>query len=113
MTEPTGGHREPTVVKIRLTKVGRKKAPFYRVVVADSRKARDGRFIEILGVYHPIRKEPNFNVDETRALHWLRVGAQPSDTVRSIFRKLGILKKFHEEKVAAKAERAAAAPASR
>jgi small subunit ribosomal protein S16 len=93
------------VVKIRLARVGRKRAPFYRLVVADSRKPRDGRFIEILGVYHPIRKEPNFRVDEERALHWLRVGAQPSDTVRSILRKLGILKKFHEEKAAARAAR--------
>lgn len=90
------------MVKIRLTKVGRKKAPFYRVVVADSHKARDGRFIEIIGVYHPLRKEPNFRVDDERALHWLRNGAQPSDTVRSIFRKLGILKTLHEEKVAAR-----------
>jgi small subunit ribosomal protein S16 len=93
------------VVKIRLARVGRKRAPFYRLVVADAHKPRDGRFIEILGVYHPIRKEPNFRVNEERALHWLRVGAQPSDTVRSILKKLGILKKFHEEKVAVRAAR--------
>ncbi len=90
-------------MKIRLARVGRKKAPFYRLVVADSHKSRDGRFIEIIGVYHPLRTEPNFRVDEDRALHWLRVGAQPSDTVRSIFKKLGILRRFHEEKVAARA----------
>ena len=93
------------MVKIRLARVGRKRAPFYRLVVADSHKPRDGRFIEILVVYHPIRKEPNFRVNEERALHWLRVGAQPSDTVRSILKKLGILKKFHEEKAAARAAR--------
>ena len=95
------------MVKIRLARVGRKRAPFYRLVVADSRKPRDGRFIEILGVYHPIRKEPNFSVDEERALHWLRRGAQPSDTVRSILRKLGILEKFHNERAAARAARRA------
>lgn len=90
-------------MKIRLARVGRKKAPFYRLVVADARKPRDGRFIEIIGVYHPMRREPNFRVDEERAIHWLRVGAQPSDTVRSIFKKLGILRKFHEERAAARA----------
>lgn len=95
------------MVKIRLARVGRKKAPFYRLVVADQRKPRDGRFIEIIGVYHPIRRDPNFQVNEERALHWLRQGAQPSDTVRSILHRLGILKRFHEEKLAARAARQA------
>jgi small subunit ribosomal protein S16 len=93
------------MVKIRLARVGRKKAPFYRLVVADQRKPRDGRFIEIIGVYHPLRRDPNFQVNEDRALHWLRQGAQPSDTVRSILHRLGLLKRLHEEKVAARAER--------
>ncbi len=83
-------------VSIRLTRVGRKKAPAYRVVVADSRKARDGRFIEILGHYQPLTNPVDAKVDEARALKWLKDGAKPSDTVRSIFRQLGILKKFHE-----------------
>jgi len=88
-------------VKIRLARVGRRKAPYYRIVVADSRRARDGRFIEILGRYQPLQKEGNqFYVDEERALRWLGNGAIPSDTVRSIFRKLGIMRKFHEQRQA-------------
>ena len=83
-------------VKIRLARTGRLKSPAYRVVVADSRKARDGRFIEILGHYQPRQEPPRVEVDSDRALKWLKDGAVPSDTVRSIFRKLGILKKFHE-----------------
>jgi len=84
-------------VKIRMARVGRRKAPYYRIVVADSRRARDGRFIEILGRYQPLQKEGRqFFVNEERALGWLNNGAIPSDTVRSIFRKLGIMRKFHE-----------------
>lgn len=83
-------------VRIRLARVGRKKAPAYRVIVADSRKARDGRFIEILGHYQPIEAETKIQVDSERALFWMKNGAVPTDTVRSIFRKAGILKKFHE-----------------
>jgi small subunit ribosomal protein S16 len=83
-------------VKIRLARVGRRKSPAYRVVVADSHKARDGRFIEILGYYQPVGQETKVQVDADKALKWLKVGAQPSDTVRSIFRKQGILKAFHE-----------------
>ena len=82
-------------VKIRLARVGRRKSPAYRVVVADSHKPRDGRFIEILGYYQPVG-ELKVQVDSDKALKWLKVGAQPSDTVRSIFRKAGILKAFHE-----------------
>lgn len=85
-------------VRIRLARVGRRKNPAYRVVVADARKARDGRFIEILGYYQPVSAETKVQVDEAKALHWLSVGAQPSETVRSIFRKAGILKKFHESR---------------
>jgi small subunit ribosomal protein S16 len=90
------------MVKIRLTRIGRKNEPFYRVVVADQRRARDGRFIEILGQYQPVKVETHVKIDKERALYWLHQGAQPSDTVRSIFRKLGIMKEYHEAKVAAK-----------
>ena len=86
-------------VKIRLARVGRRNAPFFRVVVADSRSPRDGRFIEILGVYQPLESPTKMEVKEERVLDWLQKGAKPSDTVRSIFKKLGILKKFHELKL--------------
>lgn len=89
-------------VKIRLTRVGRKKAPFYRIVVADGRKARDGRFIEIIGIYQPLGKTPTIKVKEERALYWLGQGAIPSDTTRSILKKFGIMKTFHEIKLQAK-----------
>lgn len=82
-------------VRIRLARVGRKKSPAYRVVVADSHMKRDGRFIEILGHYQPLGEE-KVSIDSDRALHWLKVGAQPSDTVKSLMRKSGILKQFHE-----------------
>lgn len=81
---------------IRLTRTGRKKSPSYRVVVADSRKARDGRFIEILGYYLPVTADAKVEIDEERALKWMMTGARPSETVMAIFRKKGIMKKFHE-----------------
>jgi small subunit ribosomal protein S16 len=68
--------------RIRLRRMGSKKRPFYRVVVADQRSPRDGRFIEIIGKYHPLNDPSVIEIDEARALHWLRVGAQPSDQVR-------------------------------
>ena len=83
-------------VRIRLTRVGRKKSPAYRVVVADSHMKRDGRFIEILGFYQPVGAETKTQINDERALYWLKVGAQPSDTARSVLRKAGVLKKFHE-----------------
>ena len=86
------------MVRIRLARMGRKKSPAYRLVVADSRKQRDGRFIEIIGIYQPLTAETKVEVDEQKALQWLNVGAQPSDTVRSIFRKAGIMKKWHESR---------------
>lgn len=91
-------------VKIRLARHGRKKAPHYRIVVADSRFPRDGRFIEILGYYHPLNKneEEQVKVDAERALAWMAKGATPSDTCRSLLRKQGIMKTFHESKVAAR-----------
>ena len=85
-------------VKIRLKRMGAKKAPFYRVVVADSRSPRDGRFIEEIGYYNPLTEPAQIKINEERALKWLADGAQPSDTVRSLFRKQGILKKVHESK---------------
>ena len=92
------------MVKIRLTRVGRKSAPYYRLVIADSRRQRDGRFIEIVGRYQPLNKDVSQQVvcDEERMLHWLSVGAQPTETVRALLRKQGILKKHHEAKVEAK-----------
>lgn len=86
-------------VKIRLTRMGRKKAPYYRVVVADHRFPTSGRFLEILGYYHPLNKEDNqFKVDEEKALMWLNRGAKPSETIRSMFSRFGIMKKFHESR---------------
>jgi len=96
------------MVKIRLTRIGRKNAPFYRVVVADQRRARDGRFIEILGQYQPLTGDTKVTMNKERALYWLNNGAQPSETVRSVFRKLGIMKEYHEAKFAAKKALAAA-----
>lgn len=81
---------------IRLTRVGSKGAPRYRVVVTDSRSPRDGRFVEIIGHYNPTAEPVVIKVDEDKALNWLRQGAQPSDTVRGLFRKLGIMKKFRQ-----------------
>ncbi len=79
---------------IRLTRIGRHKKPFYRIVVADSRKPRDGRFIEILGTYDPLAEPIAIQVKEERAIEWLKKGARPSDTVRNIFRASGVLKQF-------------------
>ena len=84
------------MVKIRLRRMGAKKAPFYRVVVADSRSPRDGRFIEEVGFYNPRSNEVILKEDSI--LEWLNKGAQPSDTVRSILSNKGIMKKFHEQK---------------
>ena len=74
-------------VTIRLTRQGAKKSPFYRIVAADQRFARDGRFIEQLGVYDPTRNPVEFRYDAERVKHWLSVGAQPSDTVRELLKK--------------------------
>ena len=87
------------MVKIRLRRVGRKKAPVYRVVVADSQSPRDGKFIEIIGQYAPRQTEGALNIDEARANYWLGVGAQPTDTVRSLLRRAGVLKRRHEARL--------------
>ena len=79
------------VVKIRLKRIGKKKAPFYRIVVADSRYARDGRFLEEIGHYNPNTNPSEIEVDADRAKDWLNKGAQPTDTVRALLKKNGIL----------------------
>jgi len=79
------------MVKIRLRRMGAKKAPFYRIVVADSRFPRDGRFIEELGTYNPLREPAEIKVDAERAQKWIKDGAQPTDTVRGLLKKAGVL----------------------
>jgi small subunit ribosomal protein S16 len=79
------------MVKIRLRRVGGKKQPSYRVVVADSRSPRDGRFIEIIGFYNPRTEPPTMDMKEDRALHWLAQGAQPTSAVTGMFRRMGTL----------------------
>jgi small subunit ribosomal protein S16 len=79
------------MVKIRLRRVGAKKQPYYRIVVQDSRSLRDGKFIETIGNYNPRTEPPTVEIDVERALHWLSVGAQPSEAVRRMLDKLGIL----------------------
>lgn len=79
------------MVKIRLRRMGAKKAPFYRVVVADSRYPRDGRFIEEIGYYNPLTKPATVNVDVDRAQAWIKTGAQPTETVRDLLKKAGAL----------------------
>lgn len=78
-------------VKIRLKRIGAKKSPFYRVVVADSRYPRDGRFIEEIGTYNPVVDPAQVNIDSEKALKWLKNGAQPTDTVRSLLKKQGVI----------------------
>ena len=79
------------MVKIRLKRMGMKKEPFYHVVVADSRNARDGRFIEEIGYFNPVSNPEALKINEERAKYWLGVGAQPSDTVRALLKKGGVL----------------------
>ncbi|GAB6092026.1 30S ribosomal protein S16 [Furfurilactobacillus curtus] len=85
-------------VKIRLKRMGSKKRPFYRIVVADSRSPRDGRFIEQIGTYNTLVNPAEVKLDEDLAMQWLNNGAQPSDTVKNIFSQEGIMKKYHEAK---------------
>ena len=85
-------------VKLRLTRVGRTHEPFYRIVAADSRYSRDGRYIEQIGHYNPRGELSSAVVDKEAALKWLATGAQPSDTVKAIFRALGINEEFHKSK---------------
>ena len=85
-------------VKLRLKRMGAKKRPYYRIVASDSRSPRDGRFIEMIGTYNPLTIPCEVKIEEELALKWLSEGAQPSDTVRDLFSKAGIMKKFHETK---------------
>ncbi len=80
------------MVKIRLKRMGANKKPFYRVVVADSRSPRDGRFIEEIGYFNPLTEPATVKIDEEKAQKWLANGAQPTDTVRSLLKKAGVLK---------------------
>lgn len=79
------------MVKIRLKRMGANKKPFYRVVVADSRRARDGKFIEEIGYFNPLTDPDEIKIDEEAAKKWLADGAQPTERVRSLFRKVGII----------------------
>ncbi|MCD2136644.1 MULTISPECIES: 30S ribosomal protein S16 [Salinicoccus] len=87
-------------VKLRLTRMGSKRNPYYRIVVADSRSPRDGRIIEQIGSYNPVSKEDeNITLDEEKALQWLKDGAKPSDTVRNILSRRGVMERLHNEKL--------------
>ncbi len=90
-------------VKIRLKRVGKKKAPSYRVVVADARSPRDGRIIENIGWYNPLVEPSAINIDEEKALRWLKVGAQPTDSVTSLLKRTGVLERFEQMKSSATA----------
>jgi small subunit ribosomal protein S16 len=90
-------------VKIRLKRVGKKKAPSYRVVVADSRSPRDGRIIENIGWYNPLVEPSAIHIDEEKALGWLKNGAQPTDSVTSLLKRAGILDRFQQTKNASAA----------
>ncbi|MDK9709596.1 30S ribosomal protein S16 [Acidaminobacter sp.] len=81
-------------VKIRMTRMGAKKKPFYRLVVADSRAPRDGKFIEQIGYYNPISEPAQIKIDEEKAVKWLNDGAQPTETVKALFKKHGVYEKL-------------------
>ncbi len=85
-------------VKIRMRRMGAKRKPFYRIVVADSRMPSDGRFIEQVGYYNPAANPKELKLEEDKIFDWLQKGAQPSDTVRSLLSGAGIMKKYHEAK---------------
>ena len=89
-------------VNIRLKSMGSKKRPFFLIVVADSRSPRDGRFIETVGTYNPLTEPEQVTLKEEAIMNWLSNGAQPSDTVRNILSKQGVMKKFHEAKFSKK-----------
>ena len=89
-------------VKLRLKRMGSKAKPFYRIVAADSRSPRDGRFLEVVGTYDPVKGSEHVTVSEEKALKWLNNGALPTDTVRNILSKQGIMKKYAEMKKAGK-----------
>jgi len=85
-------------VKIRLRRMGSNKKPFYRIVVADSRSPRDGKFIEEIGYYNPVSEQKEIKINDEKAVKWLKEGAQPTDTVKTLFKKNGIIEKFESAK---------------
>jgi small subunit ribosomal protein S16 len=87
-------------VKIRLKRMGSNKKPFYRIVVADSRAPRDGKFIEEIGFYNPISQPKQVKINDEKAVKWLGCGAQPTDTVKTLFAKNGVMEKFEASKQA-------------
>ena len=89
-------------VKLRLKRMGAKKRPFYRIVAADSRSPRDGKAIDEIGYYDPMKEPADIKIDEVKAIDWMKKGAQPTDTVRSLFKTQGIMKKYHEERMTKK-----------
>jgi small subunit ribosomal protein S16 len=84
-------------VKIRLKRMGAKKSPFYRIVVADSRSPRDGRFIEEIGYYNPLTEPKTVKVDNEKAMNWIKNGAKPTETVERLFRENGLFEKANTE----------------
>ena len=86
------------MVKLRLARMGSKKKPFYRIVASTSTSPRDGRFIEVVGTYNPVAEPAIVKIDEEKAMKWLREGAKPTDTVRSLFSAQGLMEKLHNEK---------------
>lgn len=86
------------MLKIRLTRLGAKKSPYYRIVVADARASREGRPVDTIGQYDATKTPAIVNIDEEKALAWLGKGAQPTDTVRSLFKKHGVMQKFADAK---------------
>jgi len=91
-------------VKMRLTRMGDKKSPFYRIVVADSRKARDGEYVDLVGTYNPLREPEEVKIDTEKAKKWLANGAQPTDTVKALLVKNGVME---QKKSAPKAKKSA------
>ena len=85
-------------VKIRLTRMGAKKKPVYRIVASDSRRPRNGQYIELIGTYNPLTNPASVKINEEVALKWLKNGAEPTDTARSLLSQVGIMKKFAESK---------------
>lgn len=85
-------------VKIRLTRSGKKKSPYYKIVVADSRSPRDGRIIEAIGSYNPVLKEKEIKIEEEKAIKWLKNGAKPTEIVNKLFKDKGIIEKFEQSK---------------
>jgi small subunit ribosomal protein S16 len=85
-------------VKIRLKRVGKKKAPSYRVVIADSRSPRDGRIIESIGWYNPLVEPSAIHIDEEKAFKWLKVGAQPTESVASLLKRTGAMERYEQTK---------------